>query len=118
MRVQKGIHSTIYACFLASLLIGGPFIFAEDTTIPRVLNPPVDSDLNNLPGDLRAIAIPGPSNLSDFVKNPTMARALGKALFWDMQVGRWNTSLRQLSFSCGCRSTIEKSVEPGHTTRS
>jgi len=71
-------------------LIGGTCVLGEappDTTIPRVLNPPLNSDLVNLPGDLRAIPVPGPSNLSDFVKDITMARALGKALFWDMQVG-------------------------------
>ncbi|MEM5787047.1 MAG: cytochrome c peroxidase, partial [Syntrophobacteraceae bacterium] len=31
--------------------------------------------------------VPLPSNLSDFVKNRKAALVLGKALFWDMQVG-------------------------------
>jgi cytochrome c peroxidase len=55
--------------------------------LPPAPNPPPASDLNNLPGDLRAVAVPVPANLADFVKNQTMAVALGKALFWDMQVG-------------------------------
>jgi len=54
---------------------------------PRVPNPPLASDLANLPGDLRAVEVPGPSNLDEFIKDPNMAIALGKALFWDMQVG-------------------------------
>jgi cytochrome c peroxidase len=58
-----------------------------EVTIPRVLNPPLASDLASLPGDLRAVAVPGPPNLADFVRDVPMARALGKALFWDMQVG-------------------------------
>jgi cytochrome c peroxidase len=58
-----------------------------DVTIPRVGNPPLASDLANLPGDLRAVAVPGPPDLSGFVRDVQMARALGKALFWDMQVG-------------------------------
>ena len=53
----------------------------------RVPSPPLASDLANLPGDLRAISVPGPGNLSEFVRDPAMALALGKALFWDMQVG-------------------------------
>jgi len=58
-----------------------------DTTIPRVPDPPLASDLTNLPGDLRAVEAPGPPNLNEFIKDPVMALALGKALFWDMQVG-------------------------------
>lgn len=58
-----------------------------DTPVPRVPNPPLATDLANLPGDLRAVEVPGPTNLDEFVKNPDMAIALGKALFWDMQVG-------------------------------
>jgi cytochrome c peroxidase len=79
-----------YRTFLLPFLVAWSFAFPEappDITIPRVLNPPLSSDLNNLPGDLRAITVPGPSNIADFVKNRAMARALGKALFWDMQVG-------------------------------
>ena len=58
-----------------------------DVTIQRVNNPPLPSDLVNLPGDLRAMPVPGPSNVPEFVRDFQMARALGKALFWDMQVG-------------------------------
>ena len=36
---------------------------------------------------LNAIPVPEPSNLADFVKNKQAAIQLGKALFWDMQVG-------------------------------
>jgi hypothetical protein len=33
------------------------------------------------------VPIPEPSNLAEFVQNRTVAIALGKTLFWDMQVG-------------------------------
>ena len=52
---------------------------------PRVPNPP--GNLANLPGDLRKISVPEPANLSNFVKDRAAAIQLGKALFWDMQVG-------------------------------
>ena len=59
----------------------------EDITLPRVPNPQPSPDLQNLPGELRAIPVPTPSGLNDIVRDLVMARALGKALFWDMQVG-------------------------------
>jgi hypothetical protein len=56
-------------------------------TISRVRNPPIASDLRNLPGDLRGAVVPGPTPdaLAEFVKDKQAAIALGKALFWDMQ---------------------------------
>ncbi len=44
-------------------------------------------DHNPGPGDLRKIAIPEPTDLSRYVRDRDVAIALGKALFWDMQVG-------------------------------
>ena len=81
----------VRASFIAgSMTLVGVLAAAQttaDTTIPRVLDPPIPADLDNLPGDLRGVSVPGPSNLGDFVRDPDMAIALGKALFWDMQVG-------------------------------
>ena len=62
-------------------------VVRQQLSIARVPNPPLATDLANLPGDLRGVAVPGPTNLGDFVKDPQAALALGKALFWDMQVG-------------------------------
>lgn len=36
---------------------------------------------------LKSVPIPEPDNLSDFIKDKTAAIALGKSLFWDMQLG-------------------------------
>ena len=36
---------------------------------------------------LSSVSVPRPANLGDFILNEQAARALGKALFWDMQVG-------------------------------
>ena len=58
-----------------------------DGTIARVPNPPPATDLASLPGDLRGIAVPEPPNLGAFVKDRAAAIRLGKALFWDMQLG-------------------------------
>jgi cytochrome c peroxidase len=102
---------------LGALIGAGMTVFAQappDTTIPRVPNPPLSSDLTNLPGDLRAVAVPGPSNLNDFVKDPVMARALGKALFWDMQVGSDGVqACASCHFRAGTDPRSKNQVSPG-----
>jgi cytochrome c peroxidase len=47
------------------------------------------SDISNMPGDLRAVSVPGikDADLAPYVKDRKAAIRLGKALFWDMQVG-------------------------------
>jgi len=85
-----------------------------DATIARVPNPPPDSDLSNLPGDLRAFPPPGPTNLNDFVKDPVMARALGKALFWDMQVGSDGVqACASCHFRAGADPRSKNQLSPG-----
>jgi cytochrome c peroxidase len=102
---------------LGALIGAGMTVFAQappDTTIPRVPNPPLSSDLTNLPGDLRAVAVPGPSNLNDFVKDPVMARALGKALFWEMQVGSDGVqACASCHFRAGADPRSKNQVSPG-----
>jgi cytochrome c peroxidase len=39
------------------------------------------------PPSLKTVAVPEPPNLGEFVRDRTAAIQLGKALFWDMQVG-------------------------------
>src|SRR5262245_22395755 len=88
--MQIGKLLIITAAFVAAgVIIAGRAVSQaqSDTVIPRVPNPPPQADVDVLPGDLRAVAVPTPPNLNDFVRDPAMARALGKALFWDMQVG-------------------------------
>jgi cytochrome c peroxidase len=102
---------------LGELTVAGTFVFAQappDATIPRVPNPPLSSDLANLPGDLRAVAVTAPSNLDDFVKDPVMARALGKALFWDMQVGSDGVqACASCHFRAGADPRSKNQVNPG-----
>jgi len=93
----------------------GSFTLTDsEVTIPRVSNPPLASDLVNLPGDLRAVAVPTPSNLPDFVRDFQMARALGKALFWDMQVGSDGIqACATCHFRAGADPRSKNQVSPG-----
>ena len=86
----------------------------SDIVISRVPNPPLSSDLPSLPGDLRAIPVPAPSNLGDFVADPEMARALGKALFWDMQVGSDGVqACASCHFRAGADPRSKNQLSPG-----
>jgi cytochrome c peroxidase len=108
------------------LMIGAAFVGAgviitgkvagqpSDTEILRVSNPPLNSDLLNLPGDLRAITVAMPPNLDDFVRDPAMARALGKALFWDMQVGSDGVqACASCHFRAGADPRSKNQLSPG-----
>jgi len=115
-------RSTSAGCvILAAVIVPGVIVFAQappNTTIPRVPNPPNPADAASLPGDLRGIAVPGPSpsfeDLNDFVKDPAMARALGKALFWDMQVGSDGVqSCASCHFRAGADPRSKNQVSPG-----
>jgi cytochrome c peroxidase len=89
-RIGKLLMIIAFSLVAAGVLIDGKAIghaSPDAGTIQRVPNPQLMTDLISLPGDLRAVAVPMPPNLGDFVKDPVMATALGKALFWDMQVG-------------------------------
>ena len=79
----------------------------------RLTNPRPQTDLENLPGDLREIPVPGP-NLSEFVRDPATALALGKALFWDMQVGSDGIqACASCHFRAGADPQSKNQVSPG-----
>ena len=58
------------------------------------------------PPSLKTILVPEPANLSEFVRDRQAAIALGKALFWDMQVGSdGTTACASCHFSSGMADT-------------
>lgn len=58
------------------------------------------------PPSLKTVPVPEPANLSEFVKDRQAAIALGKALFWDMQVGSDGvTACASCHFSSGMADT-------------
>jgi cytochrome c peroxidase len=112
---MKSTVRILVAYLIPSLLV--TIVVAQtppNATIARVPNPPLTSDLVNLPGDLRAVSVPKPSNLDEFVKDYAMARALGKALFWDMQVGSDNVqACASCHFRAGADPRSKNQVSPG-----
>ncbi|BAZ49636.1 hypothetical protein NIES4103_22480 [Nostoc sp. NIES-4103] len=63
---------------------------------------------------LKNVAIPKPENLADFVKDEKAAIALGKSLFWDMQVGSDGiTSCASCHFHAGADNRAKNQLSPG-----
>jgi cytochrome c peroxidase len=59
------------------------------------------------------IRVPKPSNLCDFVKNEDAAIRLGKALFWDMQLGSDGvTACASCHFHAGADSRVRNQLSP------
>jgi len=66
------------------------------------------------PPSLKTILVPEPANLSQFVKSKAAAIALGKALFWDMQVGSDAVqSCASCHFNAGADIRFKNAVSPG-----
>lgn len=65
-------------------------------------------------GSLKKVSIPQPSNLGNYVQSKTAAIALGKSLFWDMQVGSDGiTACASCHFHAGADSRAKNQLNPG-----
>jgi cytochrome c peroxidase len=66
---------------------------------------------------LARVKVPTPSNLSQFVRNTpegiAAARQLGKALFWDMQVGSDGQACASCHFHAGADNRTKNQLNPG-----
>src|SRR5262245_22441971 len=63
---------------------------------------------------LSAVPVPRPANLRDFVRNDQAAVVLGKALFWDSQVGGdGRQACATCHFSAGADARTRNTVHPG-----
>jgi cytochrome c peroxidase len=62
---------------------------------------------------LSALPIPAPPNLGDFVRDRQAAIVLGKALFWDMQVGSDGVACGSCHFRAGADPRTKNQISPG-----
>lgn len=66
------------------------------------------------PPSLKTVPIPEPANLAEFVRDREAAIVLGKALFWDMQVGSDGVqACATCHFNAGADSRTANVVNPG-----
>jgi len=65
-------------------------------------------------GSLKSVPIPKPLDLGDYVNNEAAAAQLGKALFWDMQVGSDGVqACASCHFHAGADNRITNQINPG-----
>jgi len=65
-------------------------------------------------GPLRGARVPEPPNLSEFIRDRKAAIVLGKALFWDMQLGSDGIqACASCHFNAGADSRSKNQVNPG-----
>ena len=62
---------------------------------------------------LSAVPIPLPANIDDIVVDRAAAIALGKALFWDMQLGSDGQACASCHFQAGGDNRIKNQISPG-----
>ena len=93
------------------VLVVGTIALAASTVFSQV---PAPGDPAR-PPSLKTIPVPEPANLSEFVKDREAAIVLGKALFWDMQVGSDGmTACASCHFSSGMADNRSMSqLSPG-----
>ncbi|MDJ0675891.1 MAG: cytochrome c peroxidase [Calothrix sp. MO_167.B42] len=66
------------------------------------------------PQSLKDVAIPKPDNLGEFVKDETALTKLGKAFFWDVNIGSDNkTSCATCHFHAGADNRSKNQINPG-----
>lgn len=74
----------------------------------------LEADVPEVPTSLRSVPVPEPTNLADFIRDKNAAIALGKALFWDMQVGSDNIqSCASCHFHAGADNRSKNQMSPG-----
>jgi cytochrome c peroxidase len=88
------------------------FIFAHCLA---AIAAPVRAQTTALPNlSLKRFPIPEPSNLNEFVRNRQAAIVLGKALFWDMQMGSDGiVACATCHFNAGADSRSKNQISPG-----
>jgi cytochrome c peroxidase len=83
-------------------------------TVATGAAPDVRTDaVNHGVGPLGEVPVPEPSQLADYVKNKQAAIALGKALFWDMQVGSDAQACASCHFAAGADTRAKNQLSPG-----
>ena len=100
--------------FLSETMKFIPLILAVNLLVSASYGQVEEPVRTQMPESLRTRKVPEPSNLSQFVKNKAEAIALGKALFWDAQVGSDNrTACASCHFHAGADNRSKHQLSPG-----
>ena len=65
------------------------------------------------PSSLKTVTLPVPANLGHYVVNKQAAIVLGKALFWEEQVGSDGLACASCHFHAGADNRVKNAIDPG-----
>ena len=91
-------------------------IIATTVTAGHTVEAQITSSTPAAPPSLKSVSVPGPDNsdLDQFIRDKTAAIALGKTLFWDMQLGSDGVqSCASCHFHAGTDSRSKNQINPG-----
>jgi len=101
--LKRTSHIMAIATVVAVAILAGHTASAQ--VVPPAANPLAS---------LKTVVVPEPPNLGDFVKDKPAAIALGKALFWDLQVGsNGQQSCASCHFHAGVDNRDKNQLSPG-----
>jgi cytochrome c peroxidase len=113
-RIQILCTAVASAAALTLGMMSGDVSAGGSAVNPAPAPAPAPAELPPQPEGLKGIPVPTPSNLHEFVANKDAAIRLGKALFWDMQLGSdGKTSCGTCHFHAGADSRSKNQVSPG-----
>lgn len=102
MRIRSKAGGGIAGALAAYVAVSALALHAQQNPKPTVQ-----------PTSLRALAVPEPPNLGDFVQNKPAAIALGKALFWEQQASSDNQlACASCHFHAGADNRVKNSLNP------
>jgi cytochrome c peroxidase len=110
-----GIHLTNLFRLVGTLLKRKSNIMAIATVVAVAILAGHTASAQVVPNpSLKNVPVPEPPNLGEFVKNRPAAIALGKALFWDIQVGsNGQQSCASCHFHAGVDTRAKNQISPG-----
>ncbi|HKC72677.1 MAG TPA: cytochrome c peroxidase, partial [Chloroflexota bacterium] len=119
--MQRRIQITVSLCLAATSVVSAVTLPGGIAQAGLPLAPPSTVPVPQPPGTeseplrpLSLVWVPQPGNLADFVQDKSAAIQLGKALFWDTQVGSDGIqSCATCHFSAGADTRAKGQVGPG-----
>ncbi len=101
---------TLLKACAAVVMLGGGLLLKVSPQLAQVVDPPAPL------ASLKTVPVPGPAPevLAEFVQDKNAAIQLGKALFWDMQVGSDGIqSCASCHFNAGADNRSKNQLSPG-----
>jgi cytochrome c peroxidase len=112
---RKILAST--TCTAIAVLTIGTAAAADPAPLPQLTGPALRQAAVNLNlTSLKAVKRPEPPNFATFVRDRAKLVQLGKALFWDEQVGSDRQACASCHFHAGADSRSKNQVNPGFRT--